>query len=153
MLVAKVPAGWPTRAVRLRSSSISIPTTLQLDVAQYEADPARVTSIRTTIAALANVVFVQQIVTDSLGTPRRRCRPIRSEFRSSTTARAITRDDGGERPSLCRLLDLDETIGQGENPQADRYNVRRVESTGDCRMAARRYRDDHDHGVDDADAG
>ncbi|MBR1251493.1 VCBS domain-containing protein, partial [Bradyrhizobium sp. AUGA SZCCT0169] len=106
------------------------PDTLLLNVAQYEAIQHGGTSDPNDIASLANVVFVQQTVTDSLGLTATAVSSNSLGVAFLDDGPSISRDDGGERPSSAGFLELDETIGQGESPQADRYNSGESESNG-----------------------
>ncbi|MBR1148896.1 DUF5801 repeats-in-toxin domain-containing protein, partial [Bradyrhizobium sp. AUGA SZCCT0431] len=106
------------------------PDTLLLNVAQYEAIQHGGTSDPNDIASLANVVFVQQTVTDSLGFSATAVSSNSLGVAFLDDGPSISRDDGGERPSSAGFLELDETIGQGESPQTDRYNSGESESNG-----------------------
>ncbi|MBR1200957.1 VCBS domain-containing protein, partial [Bradyrhizobium sp. AUGA SZCCT0158] len=106
------------------------PDTLLLNVAQYEAIQHGGTSDPNDIASLANVVFIQQTVTDSLGLTATAVSSNSLGVAFLDDGPSISRDDGGERPSSAGFLELDETIGQGESPQTDRYNSGESESNG-----------------------
>ncbi|MBR1287571.1 hypothetical protein JQ597_36510, partial [Bradyrhizobium sp. AUGA SZCCT0177] len=106
------------------------PATRLLNVAQYEAIQHGGASDPNDIASLANVVFVQQTVTDSLGLTATAVSSNALGVAFLDDGPSISRDDGGERPSSAGFLELDETIGQGESPQIDRYNSGESESNG-----------------------
>jgi len=105
------------------------PTTLKLDVAQYEAIEHGDTTQFNEGSSLANVLFVQQIVTDGVGN-------VFTSVSAGTLGVAflddgptITRDGEGGEPGSLGLLNLDETIGHKGSP-LDRYNTGETESGG-----------------------
>jgi hypothetical protein len=108
------------------------PITLKLAVAQYGAVQHANDLDSNDITAIANVVFVQQIVTDGVGN-------VAVTGVSSTALGVAFLDDGpsisqgegqgeggGDYYTYIEPLELDETIGHGENPPnpaTDTYNV------------------------------
>ncbi|WP_167532850.1 immunoglobulin-like domain-containing protein [Bradyrhizobium cajani] len=107
------------------------PATLKLDVAQYEAIKHGTASDPDTSegAQLADVVFVQQTVTDLGGNTATALSSGSLGVSFLDDGPVVTRGEGSELPSL-GLLNLDETIGQEDGPQTDRYNIGETESNG-----------------------
>ncbi|MBR0952921.1 DUF5801 repeats-in-toxin domain-containing protein, partial [Bradyrhizobium canariense] len=107
------------------------PATLKLDVAQYEAIKHGTASDPDTSegAQLADVVFVQQTVTDAVGNTATAVSNGSLGVSFLDDGPAVTRGEGSELPSI-GLLNLDETIGHEQSPLIDRYNTGETESDG-----------------------
>ncbi|WGR68761.1 MULTISPECIES: DUF5801 repeats-in-toxin domain-containing protein [unclassified Bradyrhizobium] len=107
------------------------PVTFKLDVAQYEAIKHGTASEPDTSegAQLADVVFVQQTVTDGSGNTATAVSTGSLGVSFLDDGPTVTRGEGSEMPSL-GVLNLDETIGHGDSPQPDTYNTGETESNG-----------------------
>ncbi|WP_314946419.1 immunoglobulin-like domain-containing protein, partial [Bradyrhizobium cosmicum] len=107
------------------------PATLKLDVAQYEAIKHGTASDPDTSegAQLADVVFVQQTVTDGIGNTATAVSNGSLGVSFLDDGPSVTRGEGSELPSI-GLLNLDETVGHEDSPLTDRYNTGETESDG-----------------------
>ncbi|WP_291865952.1 DUF5801 repeats-in-toxin domain-containing protein [Bradyrhizobium sp.] len=119
------------------------PVTLKLSVAQYQAIQHNLPSNPDTSegADLASVVFVQQIVTDSLGGVATAVSSTSLGVSFLDDGPTITRGEGEGEQGFIGDIELDETIGEGESEDpegpsslvplaADRYNGSETESFG-----------------------